>query len=88
MLLPTSEGAGEGAVAGARFLLREGIGATTGGRLPFVCGVAGFDSDGSNSGGGGGEDPCACMLVYVFKGPNLDLIQDHDCPAVSNNTPS
>lgn len=58
-LLPASEGAGEGAVAGARFLLRE---ATEGGRLPFVCvpeGVAGFKS---NS-GGGGEDPCACMLV-------------------------
>ena len=62
VLLPISEGAGE-AAAGARFLLREGIGATTGGRLLFVC-VTGFEADISNS-GGGGEDPGACMLVYV-----------------------
>jgi hypothetical protein len=34
VLLPTSEGAGE-AAAGARFLLREGIGVTAG-RLPFA----------------------------------------------------
>ena len=61
VLLPTSEGAGEEAVAGARFLLREGIGGTAGGRLPFMC-VAGFEADISNS-GGGGDDPCACMLV-------------------------
>ena len=63
VLLPKSEGAGEGAAAGARFLLREGIGATAGGRLPLVC-VTGIEADISNS-GGGGEDPCACMLVYV-----------------------
>lgn len=63
VLLPRSESAGEGAAADARFLLREGIGATAGGRLPFVC-VTGFEADASNS-GGGGEDPGACMLVYV-----------------------
>ena len=63
VLLPTSEGAGE-AAAGARFLLREGIGATAGGRPPFVC-MTGFEPDTSNS-GGGGEDPGACMLVYVY----------------------
>ena len=62
VLPPTSEGAGE-AAAGARFLLRERIGATAGGRLPFAC-VPGFEADISNS-GGGGEDPGACMLVYV-----------------------
>jgi hypothetical protein len=55
VLLPTSEGAGEGAAADARFLLREGIGTTTGGRL------TGFEGDISNS-GGGGEDPGACMV--------------------------
>lgn len=58
-LLPTSEGAGEGAVAGARFLLREGTGATAGGRLPLK-GVEGFEANISK---GGGDDPCACMLV-------------------------
>ena len=63
VLLATSEGAGEGAAAGARFLLREGIGATAGGRPPFVC-MTGFEPDTSNS-GGGGEDPGACMLAYV-----------------------
>ena len=62
-LLPTSEGAGEGAVAGPRFLLREGIGGRVGGRLPFAEGVAGFDADRSNS-GGGGEEPCACIAVF------------------------
>lgn len=61
MLLPTSEGTGEVAFAGARFLLREAIGATAGGRLPFMC-AAGFEADTSDS-GGGGDDPCACMLV-------------------------
>lgn len=56
VLLPTSEGAGEGAVGGARFLLREGIGATG---IVGIDGAAGFNR--SNS-GGGGEEPCACML--------------------------
>ena len=60
VLLPTSEGAGEGAVASARFLLREGIGAMAGGRLPFMC-VSGFEAAISNS--GGGDDFCVCMLV-------------------------